>query len=437
MRERLPALGRVVVMVGLVAAVSAPAAAHAAGTSSLSGAVYDDANRNGLQDAGEAPFSGQLLLLFDSAGTNIASTQTDANGRYAFTGLADGTYTVKFATQYWWDLRASWVPTTTGSLYFARTVALSGSASADFGLRQIVRSTDIAAPVSSYRASSGLVVNSYDDAVPASAVAAALAQGTLLGPEAATTTVYFDYGSQTDATTSVAGQPGSYSSFSASLWIAYLSWLDTFDAVLFHEYGHAWSTYNADIVQQDDTLAAYLDARGITGDPRLYSSKAWDPHEMIAEDYRQLFGSATAAAYPQANTDVPPAAQVAGLKDFLQTTFTQPPASGTSSTPPPPPPPPAVVISSLAVTPQPVTKSGTVSFDLSQHATVTVAILDSSGSVVRSLLTGASASGPVSVRWDRRDGAGRRVRSGTYTAAVTATDDYGNVATASLPFQVG
>jgi hypothetical protein len=419
-------------------------ASASTGTSTISGSAWADTDRDGVYDNGEAPFAGRLLLLFNADGTNVASTQTDANGRYAFGALADGSYTVAFSTPDWWDLRSSWVPTTTGSLSYSRTISLAGAATADIGLRPIVRSTDSAAPISTYTAASGLVVNSYDDAVSASELYTALTRGSLLGPEAATTTIYFDFGTQTDATTSVAGSTGTFHGFTASLWISYLSWLDNTDAVLFHEYGHSWSIYNADVVQQDDTLTSYLQARGIAGDSRLYSSKAWDPREMIAEDYRQLFGSATAASYPQANTDVPPASQVAGLKDFLQYTFTQPPAggstgggsTGTTTTTSTSTTQPTVAVSNLAVSPTPVSKSGTVSFSLSQHATVTVTILNSAGKAVRVLLTNASASGSVATTWDRKDASGRRVKAGTYSAVVTATDDYGHVVNASAPFQV-
>jgi hypothetical protein len=442
-RVTVAALARFVVAaaIGVTALQAVPA--FAAGTSSISGAVYDDANRNGVRDAGESPFANQLLLLFNASGTNVGSVQTDANGVYAFSGLADGTYTVKFSSQAWFALRSDWVPTTTGSLFYTRTVSLAGTANSDFGLRRIVRSTSLDAPQSSYAASNGLVVKSYDDVVRAQDIYNALRAGTLIGAEAATTTVYFDYGTQTDATTSATGQNGSYSGFQATLWIAYLSWLDADhqDQILFHEYGHGWANYNSKIVQQDDTLSSYLQARGIAGDSRLYSSKAWDPNEMIAEDYRQLFGSATAASYPQMNTAVPAAAQVAGLKDFLQNTFTQPPASsggtsggtssgGTTTTQP------TVTISGLAISPQPVSKSGTVTFTVSQHAKVTVSVLDSSGALVRRLLTDASASAGVSTVWDRTTSAGRRAKAGSYTVAVSATDDYAHVVTASTPFQV-
>ena len=71
-------------------------------------------------------------------------------------------------------------------------------------------------------------------------------------------------------------------------------------------------------------MATYLAARGITGDARLDSGHAWNRNELIAEDYRQLFGTPNARATPQENRDLPQAAAVPGLRDFLASTFTQP-----------------------------------------------------------------------------------------------------------------
>ena len=416
--------------------------ADAAGTSTSTGHVWQDSNRNGVMDPGEAAFAGQALMLFNATGTNVASAQSGTDGSFSFAGLADGTYTVKFGTQSWWNLRSDWVPTTTGSLYYSRTVSVSGSAVADIGLRQIVRSTDVNSPLSTYTAPNGIAIRSYDDAVTASDIWSAMSQGALFGPEAAATTVYFDYGTQTDATWSVSGSNGTYSNFHANLWIAYLSWLDNTDEVLFHEYGHDWGNYNAEVVQQDDTYTAYLKARGVYGDPRLYSSKAWDPNEMLAEDYRQLFGSPNAAAYPQANTDLPPAAQVSGLKTFLQATYTQPPGTAPAPnpsptpSPTPTPTPTPVAISQLTVTPQPISSTGTIGFALSEHATTTVDVLSSSGALVRRLLAAVSENGAVSTKWDRKDSSGHRVKSGTYTVKVTAVDDYGDTVNATSPAKV-
>ncbi|MFD9702102.1 SdrD B-like domain-containing protein [Lentzea sp. NPDC059081] len=53
--------------------------------------VWVDSNKNGLQDSGEPGVPGVTVKL-----SNGATTTTDANGKYEFTGLPDGTYTVCF-----------------------------------------------------------------------------------------------------------------------------------------------------------------------------------------------------------------------------------------------------------------------------------------------------------------------------------------------------
>ncbi len=62
--------------------------------SSIGGIVFDDINANGIQDAGEAPLSGVTLQLRNSAGTVIATTNTNVSGAYTFTNLPAGSYTV-------------------------------------------------------------------------------------------------------------------------------------------------------------------------------------------------------------------------------------------------------------------------------------------------------------------------------------------------------
>ncbi|HEX7308384.1 SdrD B-like domain-containing protein [Lentzea sp.] len=54
--------------------------------------VWADTNRNGVQDAGEPGIAGVTVTLKETGET----TTTDANGKYAFDNLADGTYTVCF-----------------------------------------------------------------------------------------------------------------------------------------------------------------------------------------------------------------------------------------------------------------------------------------------------------------------------------------------------
>ncbi|MCP4119573.1 MAG: hypothetical protein GY737_30065, partial [Desulfobacteraceae bacterium] len=57
--------------------------------------VWDDRNRDGIQDAGEPGINGVTVYLKDSSDMPIATTTTGSNGAYAFNGLCAGTYTVE------------------------------------------------------------------------------------------------------------------------------------------------------------------------------------------------------------------------------------------------------------------------------------------------------------------------------------------------------
>jgi serine-aspartate repeat-containing protein C/D/E len=58
--------------------------------------VWNDANKNGIQDAGEAGISGVTVKLLDINGTQVTTTTTNANGGYNFSNLNPGTYSVQF-----------------------------------------------------------------------------------------------------------------------------------------------------------------------------------------------------------------------------------------------------------------------------------------------------------------------------------------------------
>ena len=429
--RRLTILATVVTALCLVCAPVA-----LAGTSSITGFAYQDLNRNASLDPGEAPMSGQRLYLFNGAGTAyLGSTVTDAGGSYSFGGLTDGSYRVNYEAISWEAIRNDWVPTTTGSIRPERLVGVAGTARADFGWRPIVRSTTLGSPIFSYVGSNGLRVESYDDAVTARELYDDLMTGSLVGVEGSRVTIRFDIGSDATAT-GVSEANGRYSGYSAASYVSYTSWLDGSDRTLFHEYGHAWSLYYAYEVQQDANLTGYLQVRGLAGDSRVNSSYGWSAREMIAEDYRQLFGSATAAAADQMNRDIPLARDVAGLREYLSGPFLQalPSDGGSGGTTPPPPAP---SITGLKVSPQSVSKSGTVTFVLSIDAAVTVEIRNGAGTVVRRLLANVSkAAGTVSAVWDRKDAAGRRVKAGTYTVAVQAVTATGGSAAASATFNV-
>lgn len=395
--------------------------ASAAETGSISGVAFEDSNRNGVRDAGEAGWADQLLYLYDSTGTYLRNVRTDTSGRYALPALAAGSYTVAYSPTSWNPLRDRWVPTTQGSLRPASTVTVSGNVVVDFGWRPITWSTQLGSPVSTAVTPSGTKVESYNDAVTATDVAAVLAAGQLIGDEALSTTVRVGYGTVDQTISSSAYDGTRYSGYSASVYVTWSSWLDRAAFTLFHEYGHAWSGYFATVVNGDSGLTGYLRARGLEGDSRVDSAYGWDRHELIAEDYRQLFGDETARVQPQANADLPPAASVAGLEDYLRTAFRTP---QTTTTPASEPAQAAPQISQLQMSK--VGKSTTASFVLSSAASVSLRVTTPSGTLVKSLLADAPVeAGTVSAAWDRTNTKGQRVKAGTYILVATATSSSG------------
>ncbi|WP_353931014.1 SdrD B-like domain-containing protein [Okeanomitos corallinicola TIOX110] len=63
---------------------------------SLGDFVFEDSDGDGTQDAGEPGIGGVTVNLLDSNGDVVATTTTDANGGYEFTGLIPGDYQVQF-----------------------------------------------------------------------------------------------------------------------------------------------------------------------------------------------------------------------------------------------------------------------------------------------------------------------------------------------------
>lgn len=77
------------------------------GTASLGNFVFFDADRDGIQDGGEAGVSGVTVTLYNAAGLAIATTATNGAGEYLFTGLKAGTYTVGFTEKAGFDFTAA------------------------------------------------------------------------------------------------------------------------------------------------------------------------------------------------------------------------------------------------------------------------------------------------------------------------------------------
>jgi len=64
---------------------------EAAGTGSIAGVVYNDANENMVQDDGEEGIAGVVIIL---SGNAIGQVKTDENGDYLFSKLPAGDYQV-------------------------------------------------------------------------------------------------------------------------------------------------------------------------------------------------------------------------------------------------------------------------------------------------------------------------------------------------------
>ena len=125
---------------------------------------------------------------------------------------------------------------------------------------------------------------------------------------------------------------GVYSSFNAIIYLKGVN--STFstqpDAQLAHEYGHAWTLYHLYMTHNGD-WSSYLSERWtasdgsvtLATDPRLDSTYAWTRSEIIAEDYRLLFGSSLAKSERPTpmNTDIPAPSAEPSLSGFLLNTW--------------------------------------------------------------------------------------------------------------------
>ena len=63
---------------------------------SISGNLFNDVDRDGLNNDGANGLEDEPVRLFNADGVLVATTTTDANGDYSFEGLAPGTYEIDF-----------------------------------------------------------------------------------------------------------------------------------------------------------------------------------------------------------------------------------------------------------------------------------------------------------------------------------------------------
>jgi len=76
----------------LSAGLYTPAAIGGAGN-----LFFNDANGNGVRDAGETGIAGATVRLLDASGNVVRSVATGSDGSYGFAGLTPGTYQLQFA----------------------------------------------------------------------------------------------------------------------------------------------------------------------------------------------------------------------------------------------------------------------------------------------------------------------------------------------------
>lgn len=116
---------------------------EASSPATIGGTLWNDTNANGILDAEEAGrLRGITLVLLDVEGNLVATTTTDANGAYSFSGLPAGTYRVHVTDtanelEGWWHSLGNQDPTQDGTSKadpFNLTVAAGqANSNIDFG----------------------------------------------------------------------------------------------------------------------------------------------------------------------------------------------------------------------------------------------------------------------------------------------------------------
>lgn len=143
-------------------------------------------------------------------------------------------------------------------------------------------------------------------------------QLSVLGPTL-TIKVQNQYASQTTSGASSVGDPPVYSNFSATIYLkaSNSSFAVAPDAVIAHEYGSAWTQYYLWIGHAGD-WNPYLAERNLLGNSLLDSNLNWSRTELIADDYRMLFGTQKAQdELSYINPYIPDPRTVTGLKDWF------------------------------------------------------------------------------------------------------------------------
>ena len=96
-------------------------------TATLGGTVYNDANGNGVQDAGELGLSGWSVNLLNSASVVVATATSNSQGQYQFNNVGPGSFSIQEIVQSGWIVTQ---PNSNPNVYKVATV--SGLVSSGF-----------------------------------------------------------------------------------------------------------------------------------------------------------------------------------------------------------------------------------------------------------------------------------------------------------------
>jgi hypothetical protein len=135
--------------------------------------------------------------------------------------------------------------------------------------------------------------------------------------------------------TSASYYMGRYTAVASTIWLQGVNsgFAQRPDDTLTHEYGHAWSMYwyylahNADWSSFESVRPTTSDGSlTLATDSRTGTSYAWLPAEIIADDYRLLFGSTLAISErpTHLNNQIPDPRDVGGLQTFLLNSWRTP-----------------------------------------------------------------------------------------------------------------
>jgi len=178
-----------------------------------------------------------------------------------------------------------------------------------------------------------------------------------------------------------------------------------------HELGHVF--HNTRMPDASRSLWDRFRAlRGIE-DASVYHAGAVHrnrPHEILAEDFRYLFGGGQANySGTIENSDLPAPDQVRGLRDFLRYLAVTPAPAGLTAANYPNPFNPETRLTIVA-------EAGMLGRPM------TVRVFDARGRLVRSLYAGRCEAETTRLTWDGRDASGATVGSGVYFARVAVGD---------------